>query len=701
MSTTENTVKTICFECHTRCGVILNVKDGRIESIKGDKSHPISEGVMCPKGRAVKEIVYHPDRLLYPQKRIGSKGEKKWERITWDEALDTIAAKLAQIRENHGPEAIVAGQGTSRGLGPYLSTFQRYLGSPSKMSPMHISGAPIAIATSLTAGFHLIMSEDLKNTQCIVLWGHNPPQSWPGRTPHLFQALKRGAKLIVIDPRRSEMAAKADIWLQIRPGADCALALAMLNVIIEEGLYDKDFVEKWTYGFDRLRKHVKAYSPEKMEEVTWVPADLIRKATRLYVQEKPSSVCFGTAALCQHPNSIQTNRAIASIVGLTGNLEIPGGNVNFISPLGTRSYPSMELNPLPPEVAEKSLCKGRLRLFELNKTMFAHPRAVWEAVLCGKPYSVKAILLFASNPLLAYANTSLAKEALDKIDFLVSADYFMNPTAELADIVLPAAHWAERDDIDDLGGGFVFAQPKAVEPLGECWDEKKILVELAKRLGLKDYWKSVGEIMDYRLAEVGITFEQLKQVGQIERKVEYKGYEKSGKFNTPSGKVELYSDSFEQIGLDPMPVHAEPPESPISTPELAKDYPLVMTTGARHIAYYHSALRNIPSLRKLDPEPTVDINPTTAESLGIKDGDWVLIETPRGGIKRKARFFDGIHPKVVHMTHGWWYGYEPEWKSVNVNILTDNSDLDNIIGSEPLKCLLCRVRSVPKDRKAA
>jgi anaerobic selenocysteine-containing dehydrogenase len=514
--------------------------------------------------------------------------------------------------------------------------------------------------------------------------------------------LKRGAKLIVIDPRQSDMASKADIWLQIRPGTDCALALAMLNVIVEERLYDKDFVDMWTYGFDRLRKHVKAYSPEKMAEVTWIPADLIRKATRLYVQEKPSSVCFGTAALCQHPNSIQTNRAIGMVVGLTGNLEIPGGNVNYSSPLHTRSFPEMELNPLPPELAKKSLSIDRFRLFELNKTMFAHPRTVWEAVLSGKPYSVKAILLFASNPLLAYGNSSLAREALMEVDFLVSVDYFMNPTAELADIVLPAAHWTERNDIDDLGAdGFVFAQPKAVEPLGECWDEKKMLVELAKRLGLKDYWKSAKGMFDYRLELTGITFEQLKQVGRIEKKVEYKGYEKSGKFNTPSGKIELYSESFEKLGLDPIPVHTEPPESPISTPELAKDYPLVLTTGARHIAYYHSGLRNIPSLRKLDPEPTVDINPTTAESLGIKDGDWVLIETPRGGITRKARFFDGIHPKVVHITHGWWYGYEPEWKRVNVNILTDNSCLDPIIGSEPLKCLLCRVRSSPKDSQAA
>ena len=694
MSTVENVVRTVCHECHSGCGVLLHVKDGKIERIEGDKSHPIGEGFICPKGQAVKEIVYHPDRLIYPLKRAGSKGEGKWERITWDETLDAIATKLTEIKENYGPEAIVMGTGTSRGLHPYLNYFMSCLGSPNRMSTIHLSGPPITLGTALTYGFSLYGRQDYENTQCVMLWGNNPPQSNPEQALRLMKALRRGAKLIVIDPRRSEMASRADIWLQIRPGTDCALALAMLNVIIEEGLYDKDFVDKWTYGFDRLRHHVKAYSPEEMTEVTWIPTDLIKKATRLYVQARPSCVSFGVAALCQHYNSIQTNRAIAMVIALTGNLEVPGGNVQQPNHLGSRSLWAMMHDAqlgLSPEQARKRLGADRFRIATLEGLMNINPRLVWEAILTGKPYPVKAVILFANNALIAYGNSSFTREALMKLDFLVSVDYFMNPTAELADLVLPAAHWSERDEIVERGG--VFARRKAVEPLGECWDEKKILVELAKGLGLQRYWKSVGEALDYRLELSGITFEQLKQQG-IEKKVENKGYKGNGKFNTPSGKCELYSEQLERLGLEPIPTYHEPPESPISTPELAKDYPLILTTGARHIAYFHSGLRNIPSLRKLNPEPTVDINPAAAESLGIKDGDWVLVETPRGSITRKAKFFEGIHPKVIHVSHGWWYGYEPEWKRVNVNILTDNSYLDSLIGSEPLKGLLCRVRPI-------
>jgi anaerobic selenocysteine-containing dehydrogenase len=241
--------------------------------------------------------------------------------------------------------------------------------------------------------------------------------------------------------------------------------------------------------------------------------------------------------------------------------------------------------------------------------------------------------------------------------------------------------------------GAAYAQQKAVEPVGECWDEKKMLIELAARLGLKDFWKSTREALDDRLEFTGMTFDQLiEKGGRTRSPFSYRQYEKDGSFNTPTGKFEFYSESFEKLGLDPIPAHHEPPESPVSTPGLASEYPFVLTTGARDVAYYHSALRNIASLRKLSPEPTVEINPKTAGSLDIEEGDWVLVETRRGSITRRAKLFDGIHPQVIHVSHGWWYDYEPEWKQVNVNILTDNENLDSILGSEPLKGALCRVR---------
>ncbi|MFH1092216.1 MAG: molybdopterin-dependent oxidoreductase, partial [Pseudomonadota bacterium] len=652
-----------------------------------------SQGFICPKGRAVREIVYHPERLTRPAIRAGTKGEDKWAAVTWPEALTRIAEKLLEIRKEHGAEAVVFGQGTTRGMAPYINRFQTLFGSPNIMGTQNLSGFPVMAGSLNTCGFSFMGNADYENTNCIVLWAHNPENSFPGLYIHdINEALRRKAKLIVIDPRQIRLASKADIWLPIRPGTDVALALGLINLIIQKELYDKDFVENWTTGFDRLAEHVKPFDLDKTAGITWLDPELIERAAVTLATSKPCCIGAGMAGLCQSINSFQLSRAITILSSITGNLEIKGGNVYYSSPLRKRAGYGADFDAsfnLPPEQSRKRL--GAKDFPAINFTL-SPAETVWKAILEEKPYPVKALLLFANNSMLSYANSKVVEKALQKLELLVCADYFHTPTTALADIVLPAAHWTERDDMEDLAmKNRVFCQPKVVDPRPDCWDEKKIMIELAKKSGLEGYWSSVEESLDYRLETVGLTFEEFKKAEQASIPIKYKRYEEKGRFNTPTGKVELYSENLEKMGLAPMPYYVEPAESPLSTPDLAAEYPFVLTTGGRNINNYHSSLRNIPSLRKRFPDPTVEIHPDTIASLKTKDGEWVWIITPRGKIKSKVTAFPGIHPQVIHVYHGFWYGYEDGWKAVNDNILTDNAHSDPAVGSTQLRGLLCKI----------
>jgi len=633
------TVRTICFECHSRCGVLVEVLDGKVVGIKGDKDHPISHGYMCPKGRACMEIIYHPERLTKPLIRKGERGEGKFEEVSWDKALDIIAKKLLETREKWGAESVVFGQGTTRGMPPWIYRFMSLFGTPNFMSAGHMSGAPIALASSLTAGFG-ILDPDYGNSKCILLWAHNPEKSYPGIYNYfLRKGLKEGAKLIVVDPRGNSYTRKADHWLAIRPGTDVALALCFINIIIENELYDKEFVEKWTEGFDQLKECASEFTLDRVAELTWISSEEIEAAAITYATTKPAAIGPGPGGACQSINVFDLSRLVTILAAITGNLDVKGGNVSHIPipPTKARSCYGGDYqyeNALSPEQAKKKIGCDKfpgLRFTGMSVT----PELVWDAILKGDPYPVKAIGLFANNPMCAYANSKHVKEALNALEFLFSVDYFQTPTTKMADIVLPAAHWTERNDVEDLSmKNHVFCQVKAVEPIPECRCEKEILVDLAKRVGLKDYWQSVEESLE------------------------------------------------------------EPPESPVNSPDLWKDYPLVLTTGRRILAYYHSSLRNIPSLRKLAPDPELDIHPDTCKKLGIQNGEWVHLVTPRGKIEVKVKYFEETHPKVVHTPHGFWYGREDGWEKLNINQITDDGPKDPITGSVSTKALLCRVEKM-------
>lgn len=687
-------VRSICFECHSRCGVILEVEGGRLKKVKGDPDHPHSHGYTCPKGRAAPEMIYHPERITMPLVKVGGRQSAKFEKTSWDRALGIIAENLLGARERFGAESVVFGTGTTRGMAPYLNRFLALFGSPNFMAPSNMSGGPIVLGSAATCGFGLV-DPDYASSSCILLWAHNPENSWPGLYMHdISQGLKKGARLIVVDPRKTRFAAKADHWLRIRPGTDVALILCFINIIIQEGLYDREFVEKWTSGFDRLREHVSSYTASRCEEITWVPAEEIVKAAITFGSTRPACIGPGMGGVCQANDAFDLTRALTILSAITGNLEAKGGNLNCVPPTKKRSCYGPDYstyNTLPKDQAGKKLGLDRFPLIA-HIPIPSPPQVVWPAIETGKPYPVKAMGLFANNSVCAYPNSMRVRDALSSLDFLFAVDYYHTPTTELADVILPPAHWSERDEIEDLlMKNHVFSQVKAVEPVPECRDEKQILVDLARKMKLEGFWGSVQETLDYRLEPIGMTFEDLKKVGHYSTPVTYRGYEKFGMFRTPTGKVELYAEYLTMLGISPLPDFREPDEGPLGSPELFREYPLILTTGGRNLIYYHSSHRNIASLKRRSPDPELQIHPDTARSLGIEEGEWVYLASPRARVEIRARYDSGLHPKVVHSPHGYWYGVKDGWRRVNINMLTADEPLCPVTGSVPIKALLCRV----------
>ncbi len=683
-------IKTCCRGCHGGCGVIAHVQNGKVIKVEGDPQSPISYGTMCSKGLAVTQLAYHPDRIIHPMKKVSG----KWERITWDEALDTIATRFKAVIKEYGPESIVVGQGTGRDYESHLYRFANLLGTPNVLTAGHMCYVSRVASTLITCG-NLPICDYRGNPKCIVLWGCNPQWSNPDeyKGVDFWRAYKKGVKLICVDPRKGFVANKADLWLQLRPGTDAALAMGFHHVILDEELYDKEFVANHIHGWDAFQERVKQYPPERVQEITWVDKDLIRKAARLYATTKPACIHWGVPTE-QNNNCADCTRIMTGLMAATGNLDAPGGNVLYVNPPTRTVAEFARHKELSPAQRAKRLGGEQFKLGA--RVAFINPKKAWDAILTGKPYPLKAGLLCGTNPVITRANAKEAYAALQKLEFLAVIDFFMTPTAELADIFLPAGTWLEQNHVADnwKRHGFALARQKCVE-IGEAWQDHKILMELGKKMG-QEWWNTVEEALDYLLEPAGLNWEQFKEKGYIQGEMVYYKYKERG-FSTPTGKVELLSTTLEKWGYDPVPKYTEIPESPVSRPDLAERFPYILNAGLRTPTFFHSANRMIPWLREIRPDPIVEIHPQTAEKHGIEDGAWVWIESPRGRIKERAKLNDGIDPRVIVAEHGWWF---PEiktpdhgWDLSNVNLLTDNAyeTLDPAIGSTNLRVCLCSI----------
>ena len=705
-------IKTACRACHGGCGALVTVTDGVVTKIAPDPDSPLSRGRMCPKGLAGAELLYHPDRLKYPMKRIGPRGSGQWERISWDEALDLIVQNVDKIRRESGPESIVVAQGTGRHHLKHTNRFANALGTPNWMEPGTAQCFFPRVATgNLTYGTMPVVDYYGEvNPGLILVWGSNPVVSGGDCEVgfRCWDAVKKGSKLIVVDPRRTELAARADYWLQLRPGTDDALALGFAHVIINEDLYDHDFVEHWTYGFEAYRERVQKYTPEYVSQITWVPAEQIVAAARLFAKTKPAGLEWG-CALEHTPNCFQTVRALAILPGITGNFDVPGG---FIENMHVMPEADILINHITEEQGKKRFGESVYPLLAGHggECPASHVPTLMNAMLTGDPYPVRALLLFGNNGIISFADSQKVRQAYENMEFISCMDLFMTPTAELADVVLPAACWLEVDEIysgPSLADHAILVQKKIVRT-NECRADEEVFVELAKRLGLDYEADSIYDIYNDQLREVGkqfpdykdLNWETMKQLSYLEFPITYRQYEARGGFNTPTGKMEIWSTAMEQLGLDPLPDYHESPESPFSTPELLKDYPLVLTTGGRDRFYFISEGRQVKALRRGSTFPRVEIHPDTAAKYGIADGDWVWIETRRGKITQKAKITDGIDPRVINCAMGWWY---PEvtspdhgWNESNCNILTSQDPpYDPNSGTYQLRGLLCRISPNP------
>jgi anaerobic selenocysteine-containing dehydrogenase len=673
--------------CFQVCGIHAHIREGKLVQVEGMKEHPCSKGAICPRGANMPEYVYSPDRILHPMVKTP---HGTWSRVSWDDALDRVAEKLMEIKTRHGARAVAFAVGSLGAEDIEISAFFQRLrgvfGSPNFFSIEGHCFKSRILSRQLTFGTYPL--EDPDNAECVVLWGHNPDATEPALSFRLKNSVKNGTRLIVIDPRKIPLA-KHGIYVPVRPGTDAALALAMTHVIITEGLCDMDFVNKYCTGFEELSQHVKGYTPEKVAPLCGVSVSDIYMISRVYAGAKSASIIQAIAAIDQYNNGLQTNRALAILQAITGNYDKPGAWC---------TNPLMRLTDLRVPVEEKPLGADEWPLFHSlwgRPVPYGQQMVLHDAILNEKPYPVKALLTAGANPAAAWPDSLKTKEAFEKLDFMVVNDLFMTETAQLADVFLPACTYAEKLCIA-YNYGLVFGMPyvmlnkRLIEPLGESWPNWKIFSELGRRMGYGDYflWNSDEEVVSMMLEPSKITLEQLldQPEGLWFGKRCY-DIDAPKQIRTPSGKIELYSNTLGEAGYEPLPSYKAPVHSPQARPEIGEKYPLTLLPGTRVPYFTGWQHRNIQSLRRLAPEAAAEIHPSTAEAYGIVDGSYILIETVKNKITVKASVTPDILPGVLGLIHGWE-------REQNGNILTEYSPNDPVTGYPELRAIACRVRKV-------
>ncbi len=705
--------KSVCTICDpaTQCGLDCYVKDGRIIKVEGSKENPHSAGTLCAKGAATRQWVYHEERLRTPLKRVGARGSGEMVPISWTEALDTITTNLQKAKAESGPESVVFYCGYPKHLRPFLQRLALQFGSPNFCTESSTCHFGMAMAWRLLYGQPA--GPDLMNAKAALVWTVNPLHGTTPVARRLMDARDRGVKFIVVDPRISPMASLADLHLRVRPGTDGALALAMANVIISEGLYDQQFVAEWTTGFDEYAAYAAQFTLDRAQEITGVPAALIHDAAVLYASTKPATMFSSSATLVHQTNGVQNQRAIAALVGLTGNFDIPGGSVvqapGWLGTTGSgvvlrqREFElPRPLSELPPRVgAQRFPVWADMSNEGQSMDLPRHLRT-------GDPYPLRALVAFGMNHRM-WPDSNGLLEALDKLDFICDVDLFLTDTAKYADIVLPACSSVERSEFRVYPAPYAILTQPVIEPLGESRSDADIIFGLANKLGVDDALLNPGEAgggflpsgapdfgaaheaaLDWLLEPTPLTVGELKQhpggMPVTKPPLPYKKYEKNG-FPTPSGKMEFVSSVLAkrsgQPGFDPLPTYQEPVLSPVSAPEVAKDYPLILGAGARLPMFIHSRTFRLPWTRSLRPLAAADLNPADAKRLSISQGDRIQISSPRGSIEVVANVTELACPGVVHMFH--------DYPEANVNELLSGDHLDPISGYPGFKASLCKV----------
>ncbi|MCP4182486.1 MAG: molybdopterin-dependent oxidoreductase [Hyphomicrobiales bacterium] len=706
------TVPGICGICPAGCGVNVHFENNVIKRLTPLKGHPL--GFVCPRGAHAAEIVYSPDRLLYPQRRCGERGENKFERISWDDAYEILVENLQKIANRHGPEAVCLSTGRGNFEYGLCESF-----APSNTSESSANGVlfPFGspnttsvgalcyvsygmIAPEACFGLHIKeLYEDLENADLIIVWGGNPAtDSPPINLRRLKKAKSRGARIIVIDHRRSEtVKALGAQWLGVRPGTDGALALAAINVLIAEDLLDHNFIKNWTHGFPELKQYVSQYTPQRAAAITGVKASAIIDLARSMGVARGCSVLMYTGL--EYSNSgIQAIRAIWTLQALAGHLDVPGGKC-FRMPQRTQVNGR---NTKPPVNARPAFGAEEYPLYHAVRSE-AHGGALPRAILENEPYPLRGMILSGTSVITAWPDPATWRKALASLDFLAVVNRFPTADAAYADLLLPAATPFECESYM-IYDGYIQHRARMIEPLGEARNDYLIFAELAARLGYGDLWpQTEAAMVEAALEGTGFTLDELRNhpcgISFALPDGGYRKYQRGhlradGKpgFATPTGKFEITSEWLREHRFDTLPVYTEPSEGPLTTPELARRYPLVFNSGARTQSAFRSQHHNIPSLVAKQPKPLVHLHCDDAKARNIIDGDKVYVETPRGRILFWARVSEDIVRGAIEVNMGGGGPLGPDaWQHSNVNELTDPNNIDIVSGFPVYKALLAEV----------
>ena len=672
MSTT--TKYSVCTICDIGCQLRSEAKDGKVKRVIAHDNPMLAKNV-CFKGVAAPSIHNHPDRLRKPLKRVGERGEDKWEEISYEQAMDEIAERLKKVVGEYGPEAFAVSTSGWNTQTTHATDrrFMNLLGSPNWISGVSLCAGNTAAVNKLTYGWFPM--GDFGNTNCIVLFGHNPRKhSWTPIYNQINAARENGAKVIVLDPRVSDQAEKADLHLSLRAGTDAAMCLGWLKVIFDEELYDKDFVRDWCVGFDELKARVDEYPLERVEAITDVERELIAEAARTYAKAGGAIIPW-TPITDMQISSTSAIRLHSILRAVTANIDVVGGeplggfNQGYISESEIALHEELPLEHKQKQLGFEDHPVYTYRVAEMLKEPtekvwgnpyadlvmgchMANPSNVFRAMAYGDPYPVKAFFVLGNNALMSYPNQHQILKGMMNQDLIVAHEIFMTPTAMLADYVLPGDVFTERNHIADSWSwsNRLTLSQKVVEPREGVSSTFEFWRDLAERFGFGNRfpWDKLEDLLDHRLSRSGRTFSEFEQSGFMEVPTpEFRKYRKTG-FATPSGKVELASSILKDMGFDPVPYYRE-------GPALSTEFPYAVFSGVREDPFFQTGQRNIPELRKRCPLPSIFIHPEDAAKEGLVDGDWVKLETAFGEVIAQLSVQASMKTGHLRVPHGWWY----------------------------------------------
>lgn len=724
--------RSVCWSppgCHGGCGVLLYSENGRLIKVAGDEHNRFNRGRICVRGLNTPEAVHHPDRLRMPLVRAGQRGENRWREASFDDAIEIIAGKFLETKKRFGAESVIFCKGTARDIGGYLPRLCYGFGSPNYFGLGPANGNAcyrprVAVSTAMLGEMAVpdLGQFDTQSTgagtfvppRCILIWGANPVYTSPDGLfgGWVVDLMKSGTELIVVDPQETWLASRARHWLRIKPGTDGALALGMIRVLFESNLIDGDFCRDWVVGIDVVRAAVEPHTPQKVATITGLSPHDVTQAAGFFASRTPANLIWGVA-VDMNPSCLGTIQGLVALMALTGNVEVPGGMVLCGDPFGVRrrgddvqEFPGIEV---------KRIGAQQYPLIQVGNP-YAQPDVLLEQMETGQPYPIKAAWLQGTSVIpSSFADPQRVMRSFSSLDFVTMVDVFMTPAAvAFADVVLPAAMYPEKDSIyvhyPQLG-----AINKAIEPPGECRSDAEIILALGRKIAPEHFpWKDVHGWLDYRLQPSGMSFPELQERGSLVPRLEYQKQatgklRKGGKpgFETPSGKIELDSSILKEFCLNSLP-HFSDCLSVYRSKYGNDRYPYILTTGARKPYFFSAEHRNMPSLRRLQPDPLVQIHPETGQKAGIAEGDWVRIFSPFGSCLMKAQISRRFAPEVVHCDFGWWYPESepaaPELFGVmrsNVNSLFP-SGLQGPGGyGYPFRCFTCNIEKVRDEPVSA